>query len=187
VRPKGTWSGVLAIALVVGGTLTGCASRVAGPDPAAAVRPHSATPSARIVRDVRLFGFWTATVARVIGKRPLLADSSTTASLEFRRDGAAITNDDGCRPATRFTTSASHIDLHWPASSFCYGTAADSRRGRRIAHILDKLTSNSHIAYSLDSREDLTVAAGRYQVVLRHGRIVPAPPTIGPSTPVPGG
>lgn len=184
MRAMGARSGVAAIAVAVGCTVTACASRMSAPDSAAALRSHPATPSSG-ARDARLFGFWTVTAARVRGTRALHADSLTTASLEFRRDGAIVTNGDGCRPATHFTTSAARIDLHWPTRSNCYGATATSPHARRIAHILDKLTQHSHIAYAWDNRGELTVAAGRYRAVLAHGRSTSAPPTIGPSTPVP--
>jgi len=162
--------------LVVACLATGCATRSASSAAAARQRPTS---------DQRLVGHWRATTARQADDKPLQADYSTTASLTFRADGVLIANDESCRGAPHFTADGARLTLHWPRRSECYGSMSGTRNAFRIAHIVERLVSQSPIRYSLRGTTTLIVSAGHYRVVLRRGFTPQRPPTIGPSTHVP--
>jgi hypothetical protein len=136
------------------------------------------------IDDVRLIGQWRATTAQVAGHEPLRADSWTTVSLTFRHDGLLITNGESCG-APHFTVDGQRITLHWPRSSECwtYDSGTPSSLSQRIADLVERLEeSQSPIRYAVRGTTTLTVAAGRYRIVLRRGLRPPSPATVGPST-----
>lgn len=127
-------------------------------------------------------GIWHVKSMAIAGQPTLTADWSTTAKVRFRRDGTVVVNGDPCG-AANFTTIGDRINLHWPASSDCYGAEAGTKVALQISDALDSLTSRSPLTYTLRSGKTLTLAGGRYRADLRRGRITSPSPSIGPSSP----
>jgi len=168
---------IVLIAAAFACVLTSCASR----------QPATHLPSSRpaLVRDTHLIGTWRVSSVQVGGSGSVHADSATTASLQFRRDGLLIVNSEVCG-APHFTTARGHIDLYRPSNSDCAFSRSGTRISLHIAEAVDDLARHSPIAYTTQGNTELSVMGGKYRVLLVRGAVLkPRTPTVGPSTPAP--
>jgi hypothetical protein len=155
--------------------VTSCASRL----PA-----HDAGSGPVFGGDTRLSGPWHVASVRIAGQRRLRADSSTTAALQFRRDGRLIVNGERCG-APQFAARNDRIALSWPRSMTCSEGSFGTPRSVRIASVLERIMTHRQIAYAVHGKTTLTVRAGRYRAELLRGRPAGARPDLGPSSPLP--
>lgn len=163
---------------VLGSAVTGCAS---------ASGTSSRASQGRVADDARVIGKWRVTTIQVADRRPVHADSTTTASLSFGRDGRLIANEESCSDGPHFVADGAHITVdHWPRSIACFEAGWTSTPiAKRFAQIVDRLTVQPRMAYVMHGGDAMTIWFGHYRVVLRRRLHPHTPGTARQSTPRP--